>query len=675
MNSILSIDTFCRKLHQFPQIFQEIPILKIIIKRFQIYELILRGLKFKAFNYFNKTFSQLLGLSQFNDILHLFNLIFNYDKSEKILRFFYLDLKSEFSMKMEKELNLLLERDSKLVMIKVHNFVLGNCLPYETTDYSLLDSEIEMFKYIMIQFNKDKRFRNFNDTYKNGNNFWKVLENASEIIQNNNNDIDVEFYSDTTHGTDINIMNSKQCKKINSFTQYGNAIKSFNNNNFLDNPDFFSIVEQSRNNIFYDYNEEEFADFDEIPLSILLGVNEDQLQIQDNHQLFVIGSYNKPIRNYFLLDSSIINILKKYVDKKKEIKFKTIVKIKKQENKLKAIAAGGSEANRIEKDYTHITYRKQNDFLKLFSPKFMKKESIDKMILRKFKKHLSCLIINTPKNKRKLKLKNNFIIGNQKYIKDNFVDEFVTKKLLPPCKYNNIDFKSFNTHYLLWLFSNSAICYLYKEFADAFYLDISNNIINEYNLAEKEPTICDKLVYYIQNLFLFYSKETIEYKDFKDDRIINREEKNNSNSTNKITNNDNLMIIEQNIIPNYSVNETNDTSMDIYLNNSYYELSDSNINNIDSIFPNLKDPEVISVSRFSSDGNWIKNSILENNYIYYNNLTNLKYNNNNLEEVQALIDNLNSCSNSSDYVNNITNCKCDELDCNSEYDNIQSFFN
>jgi hypothetical protein len=87
--------------------------------------------------------------------------------------------------------------------------------------------------------------------------------------------------------------------------------------------------------------------------------------------------------------------------------------------------------------------------------KFTKKENVDKKLLRKFKKYLKDL------------LKENKL----SFISD-FWKSFIKGKLLPPVNYKPpgtdkcIQFKSFNTKYLLWLFSHEGGVELYNQFVE-----------------------------------------------------------------------------------------------------------------------------------------------------------------------------------------------------------------
>lgn len=134
--------------------------------------------------------------------------------------------------------------------------------------------------------------------------------------------------------------------------------------------------------------------------------------------------------------------------------------------------------------------KNQIPFLKSFHPKFIKKENIDKKILRKFRKVL------------KKDVKINEVKDNIDY---DFIASFVVKNLLPPMKYEETEFKSFNTKFLVWLFSKNGMEEIYDKFVNEYGISLWASFVETYNLNEEEPEIIDSLLYYIKNMHLFYT--------------------------------------------------------------------------------------------------------------------------------------------------------------------------
>ncbi len=144
-------------------------------------------------------------------------------------------------------------------------------------------------------------------------------------------------------------------------------------------------------------------------------------------------------------------------------------------------------------------------FLKDFKPKFLKKENIDKKILRKFRNYVKIVS----------KSEKEILEGSDKF----FWKNFVTANLLPPMKYEDsfglIQFKSFNTKYLLWLFSKEGCVKLFQDFSLKFVDQILGDFITSYDLLnnKEEPDIVDKLKYYIEALPEIYFRKNFNEID------------------------------------------------------------------------------------------------------------------------------------------------------------------
>ncbi len=144
---------------------------------------------------------------------------------------------------------------------------------------------------------------------------------------------------------------------------------------------------------------------------------------------------------------------------------------------------------------TEQTLFNQLPFLSSFKPKYAKRETIDKKIIRHFRQ----FVINQNKQKK-------FIITNT--MKDySFYILLINGGLLPPIDfYDNssnekIAFKSFNSNYLLWFFSKKGIKDLYLKFTSTVGLALLEEVSTYYGLNDKEKT---QLENYINNLpFIF----------------------------------------------------------------------------------------------------------------------------------------------------------------------------
>jgi len=122
-------------------------------------------------------------------------------------------------------------------------------------------------------------------------------------------------------------------------------------------------------------------------------------------------------------------------------------------------------------------------FFKDFSVKFTKRENIDKKILRKFRKFL--------KDKTKKNMINWEMLGLNN-VQKKFWICFIGDNLLPPMKYvnkesnENVDFKSFNTNYMVWLLSHKGSVELYDLYLNEQYMEVLNIFIIKFALKDTE---------------------------------------------------------------------------------------------------------------------------------------------------------------------------------------------
>ncbi len=125
-------------------------------------------------------------------------------------------------------------------------------------------------------------------------------------------------------------------------------------------------------------------------------------------------------------------------------------------------------------------------YLKKFNPRSIKREEIDKKVIRKFKKFL----------KEKIKCKK----FNEFHFNLNFWRDFTTKNLLPPMFYTiddvQYEFKSFNSNYIVWLFSQSEARVLYLKFLEEKKDEMYDSLKEMIKLS-----ITDDIVIELTNIF------------------------------------------------------------------------------------------------------------------------------------------------------------------------------
>jgi hypothetical protein len=149
-------------------------------------------------------------------------------------------------------------------------------------------------------------------------------------------------------------------------------------------------------------------------------------------------------------------------------------------------------------------------FLREFQMKFTKRENIDKKLIRKFRKFLKNYVHRTGTNLQNIE-------------DGDFWRAFINEELYPPMKFRCIEqnrlyeFKSFNTNYMSWVFSNHEANNFYDEFLkekgeEVYHSIIKRNkrTIDSYPENERNM-IYQQLRNYIINLaFIFNVKKTEE---------------------------------------------------------------------------------------------------------------------------------------------------------------------
>lgn len=134
--------------------------------------------------------------------------------------------------------------------------------------------------------------------------------------------------------------------------------------------------------------------------------------------------------------------------------------------------------------------------LKLFNFKTVKRENLDKKLVRKFRKYL------------KTKLKNDTSVSK-------FIRNFISKSLFPPFSFEGNIFKSFNASYMIWIFCNKDILDYYEEYINTNLTSLTQFLIETLRIIDFNDKY---LVFnYAKNAGKIYSQyERILYEDHVD---------------------------------------------------------------------------------------------------------------------------------------------------------------
>lgn len=179
------------------------------------------------------------------------------------------------------------------------------------------------------------------------------------------------------------------------------------------------------------------------------------------------------------------------------IETKKIVFVAKREENNKIEQFSQKDINNIEitrEDYM-LKKEKKNvkiKALKNYNFRYTKRENIDKKVLRKFRKYLKESV-----KKKLMKLEE----------RHDFLKIFIKKNLFPPFEYNEYEFKSFNTKYLMWLFSQPYFSITFNSFIDNTGLRLIQFLYSTFDIRLLEDKL--HLKNYVLNFSSFYVNENI----------------------------------------------------------------------------------------------------------------------------------------------------------------------
>ena len=151
--------------------------------------------------------------------------------------------------------------------------------------------------------------------------------------------------------------------------------------------------------------------------------------------------------------------------------------------------------NKKKENKNEQTIFNQLPFLNSFKPKYIKRETIDKKIIRTFKNFVA-------KEYKEKKLEIN--TGTTDY---SFFLNLIYGNILPPIDFvdettgEEIKFNSFNCNYLLWFFSKKGVKDVYFHFISEKGKEFINNLSQYYEISLEEK---NQLNNYISNFpFIF----------------------------------------------------------------------------------------------------------------------------------------------------------------------------
>jgi len=336
---------------------------------------------------------------------------------------------------------------------------------------------------------------------------------------------------------------------------------------------------QQNYDLFYNiYGYEQNADFDKYMANLNsskqqnLFITDEEMCEDLNLEHYYINYYNNNMNNSTKkqLDNIDINIAipQSFQNQNQNLNenltiTKSMISAQDGEKKQKFVVNKTKSEKTKEKE--KIKYK--IPFFKEFNIKFTKRENIDKKILRKFRKFL--------KDKMKKNAINWYVLGLNSIQKEFWIN-FIGENLMPPMKYKDItesiEFKSFNTNYMVWLLTHKGSVELYNNFINERQEDVADTFIAKYNLKNHEEI--QQLNSYIKSLvYIFNSvKENCEETKQENNEEVEETTKKFNEKTIETQSNVNVNVNEreQDIINKITFDIF---SADIYETNNKFDLN------------------------------------------------------------------------------------------------------
>lgn len=340
----------------------------------------------------------------------------------------------------------------------------------------------------------------------------KSLEEAEMLCknENNSNNLGREKFDDELmlekYDLDYNTIHSEILENIivnendSGISDLEISKEEKNRNEIFQIQKMKKIIQKSIKSIFVEYNENESliknkeTEIKQEKINNIINNRKFEKQINSNDIINpkekIENNIKEENKNNFISDGIVQKSFNEEIVQREE----EIINYKKYNKNNDPNSNYNNLTNKYEiNNKNKKRYRDSQPFLKNFNTKFIKKENIDKKIFRKFRKYF----------KKYFNENKNLSIFQKNQI---FWKKFNSENLLPPLKiksYNDkeLEFKSFNAQYLIWLFSQEGVSELFRIFINNEGENIINSFITEYNLTQaKDVNIVDKLRNYLNKI-------------------------------------------------------------------------------------------------------------------------------------------------------------------------------
>ena len=340
----------------------------------------------------------------------------------------------------------------------------------------------------------------------------EITKDTIKVNEEEKEDLDYENYSTKEEFSDFedeiqqkcvdnqeqkeqNEENEENTIKLNNYKSFDNKENIFNNSFeqdfklspiYDDSPDMsppfmpfpdkslknsFSHIEEEEENIFIGNNKNEFI-IDTSSKNLQNNLEEDKFNNNFNNFNANKEKTENQSKIHFEEINTNINVPKKQIEKKETKKY----------NKKK-------KSNKEETIFNQLPY------LNSFKPKYIKRETIDKKIIRSFKNY-------TIKE-----YKANRLVIDEKIMDQNFFINFVNGNMIPPLDFHDVNtdeyvkFNSFNCSYLLWFFSKKGVKEVYNQFINEKGKEFTEDLSQYYEISNEEKNQLNSYIMNFPNIF------------------------------------------------------------------------------------------------------------------------------------------------------------------------------
>ena len=340
----------------------------------------------------------------------------------------------------------------------------------------------------------------------------EITKDTIKVNEEEKEDLDYENYSTKEEFSDFEDEIQQKCvdnqeqkeqneEKEENIINLNNSKHFENNENYLNN----SFEQDFKLSPIYDDSPDMSPPFMPFPDKSLknsfshIEEEEENIFIGNNKNEFIIDTSSKNLHNNLEEDKfnnnfNNFNANKEKTENQSKIQFEEIntnINVPKKQIEKKET----KKYNKKKKNNKEETIFNQLPYLNSFKPKYIKRETIDKKIIRSFKNY-------TIKE-----YKANRLVIDEKTMDQNFFINFVNGNMIPPLDFHDVNtdeyvkFNSFNCSYLLWFFSKKGVKEVYNQFINEKGKEFTEDLSQYYEISNEEKNQLNSYIMNFPNIF------------------------------------------------------------------------------------------------------------------------------------------------------------------------------